>query len=124
MDWGTINIILWVAFIGYLNVKVYNLCILLTLTTLVTSSKHRQLAPPTTLVTVHVLRLPQHNYWQYSYQLNIRNRFNYNYNTYQQTYHIHTHGNFNFTYPSGADTSGGVLAFEGDPEDNVYQDQD
>ncbi len=24
MDWGTINIILWVAFIGYLNVKVYN----------------------------------------------------------------------------------------------------
>tara|TARA_B100000614_G_scaffold187339_1_gene168443 strand:+ start:309 stop:659 length:351 start_codon:yes stop_codon:yes gene_type:complete len=22
---------------------------------------------------------------------------------------IHTHGNFNFTYPSGADTSGGVL---------------
>ena len=37
---------------------------------------------------------------------------------------VHTHGNFNFTYPSGADTSGGVLAFEGDPEDNVYQDQD
>jgi len=37
---------------------------------------------------------------------------------------IHTHGNFNFTYPSGADTSGGVLAFEGDPADNVYQDQD
>ena len=37
--------------------------------------------------------------------------------------HLHTHGNFNFTYPSGADTSGGVLAFEGDPEDNVYQDQ-
>ena len=24
MDWGTINIILWVAFIGYLNVKVYS----------------------------------------------------------------------------------------------------
>ena len=36
---------------------------------------------------------------------------------------IHTHGNFNFTYPSGADTSGGVLAFEGHTEDNVYQDQ-
>ena len=35
---------------------------------------------------------------------------------------IHTHGNFNFTYPSGADTSGGVLAFEGDPDDNVFQD--
>ena len=35
---------------------------------------------------------------------------------------IHTHGNFNFTYPSGADTSGGVLAFEGDPTDNVFQD--
>jgi len=36
---------------------------------------------------------------------------------------IHTHGNFNFTYPSGADTSGGVLAFEGHEEDNVWQDQ-
>ena len=35
---------------------------------------------------------------------------------------IHTHGNFGFTYPSGADTSGGVLAFEGDPDDNVFQD--
>ena len=35
---------------------------------------------------------------------------------------IHTHGNFGFSYPSGADTSGGVLAFEGLPEDNVYQD--
>ena len=35
---------------------------------------------------------------------------------------IHTHGNFGFTYPSGADTSGGVLAFEGDPTDNVFQD--
>ena len=35
---------------------------------------------------------------------------------------IHTHGNFNFTYPSGADSSGGVLAFEGDPDDNVFQD--
>ena len=37
---------------------------------------------------------------------------------------VHTHGNFGFSYPSGADTSGGVLAFEGDPEDNVYQDVD
>jgi hypothetical protein len=37
---------------------------------------------------------------------------------------VHTHGNFGFTYPSGADTSGGVLAFEGDPADNVYQDVD
>ena len=37
---------------------------------------------------------------------------------------VHTHGNFGFTYPSGADSSGGVLAFEGDPEDNVYQDVD
>ena len=35
---------------------------------------------------------------------------------------IHTHGNFGFTYPSGADTSGGVLAFEDDPDDNVLQD--
>ena len=35
---------------------------------------------------------------------------------------VHTHGNFGFTYPSGADTSGGVLAFEGDPDDNVFQD--
>ena len=35
---------------------------------------------------------------------------------------IHTHGNFGFTYPSGADTSGGVLAFEGDPDYNVFQD--
>ena len=37
---------------------------------------------------------------------------------------VHTHGNFGFTYPSGADSSGGVLAFEGDPADNVYQDDD
>ena len=37
---------------------------------------------------------------------------------------VHTHGNFGFTYPSGADSSGGVLAFEGDPADNVYQDVD
>ena len=36
---------------------------------------------------------------------------------------IHTHGNFGFTYPSGSDSSGGVLAFEGHVEDNVYQDQ-
>ena len=35
---------------------------------------------------------------------------------------VHTHGNFGFTYPSGADSSGGVLAFEGDPTDNVFQD--
>ena len=33
MDWGTINIILWVT-LGYLNVKVYNWSILLTLTIL------------------------------------------------------------------------------------------
>ena len=37
---------------------------------------------------------------------------------------IHTHGNFGFTYPSGADSSGGVLAFEGHTEDNVFQDSD
>ena len=38
---------------------------------------------------------------------------------------IHTHGNFgNFPYQSGMDTSGGVLAFEGHEEDNVYQDVD
>ena len=37
---------------------------------------------------------------------------------------VHTHGNFGFTYPSGADSSGGVLAFEGDTDDNVYQDVD
>ena len=35
---------------------------------------------------------------------------------------IHTHGNFGFTYPSGADSTGGVLAFEGHDEDNVFQD--
>ena len=35
---------------------------------------------------------------------------------------IHTHGNFGFTYPAGADNTGGVLAFEGHTEDNVYQD--
>ncbi len=38
---------------------------------------------------------------------------------------VHTHGNFgNFPYQSGMDTSGGVLAFEGHTEDNVYQDVD
>ena len=37
---------------------------------------------------------------------------------------IHTHGNFgNFPYQSGMDQTGGVLAFEGHTEDNVYQDQ-
>ena len=37
---------------------------------------------------------------------------------------IHTHGNFgNFPYGSGMDQTGGVLAFEGHTEDNVYQDQ-
>ena len=36
---------------------------------------------------------------------------------------IHTHGNFgNFPYDTNMDQSGGVLAFEGKPEDNVYQD--
>tara|TARA_E500000331_G_scaffold349863_1_gene393807 strand:- start:2472 stop:4631 length:2160 start_codon:yes stop_codon:yes gene_type:complete len=36
---------------------------------------------------------------------------------------IHTHGNFgNFPYGTGMDTSGGVLAFEGHDEDNVFQD--
>jgi len=35
---------------------------------------------------------------------------------------IHTHGNFGFTYPAGADNTGGVLAFEGHTEDNVFQD--
>ncbi len=37
---------------------------------------------------------------------------------------VHTHGNFGFSYPSGADSSGGVLAFQGDTDDNVYQDVD
>ena len=37
---------------------------------------------------------------------------------------VHTHGNFgNFPYGSGMDQTGGVLAFEGHTEDNVYQDQ-
>ena len=37
---------------------------------------------------------------------------------------IHTHGNFgNFPYQTGMDQPGGVLAFEGHTEDNVYQDQ-
>ena len=36
---------------------------------------------------------------------------------------IHTHGNFgNFPYDTNMDQSGGVLAFEGHTEDNVYQD--
>ena len=35
---------------------------------------------------------------------------------------IHTHGNFGFSYPAGSDSTGGVLAFEGHTEDNVYQD--
>ena len=36
---------------------------------------------------------------------------------------VHTHGNFgNFPYGTGMDTSGGVLAFEGHTDDNVFQD--
>ena len=38
---------------------------------------------------------------------------------------IHTHGTWNgFPYQTGMDDSGGVLAFEGHEEDNVYQDVD
>ncbi len=38
---------------------------------------------------------------------------------------IHTHGAWNgFPYQTGMDDSGGVLAFEGHTEDNVYQDVD
>jgi len=38
---------------------------------------------------------------------------------------IHTHGAWNgFPYQTGMDDSGGVLAFEGHEEDNVYQDVD
>ena len=38
---------------------------------------------------------------------------------------IHTHGAWNgFPYETGMDDSGGVLAFEGHEEDNVYQDVD
>ena len=37
---------------------------------------------------------------------------------------IHTHGEWGFPYQTGMDDSGGVLAFEGDTEDNVYQDVD
>jgi len=38
---------------------------------------------------------------------------------------IHTHGAWNgFPYETGMDSSGGVLAFEGHTEDNVYQDVD
>ena len=38
---------------------------------------------------------------------------------------IHTHGAWNgFPYGTGMDSSGGVLAFEGDTEDNVHQDVD
>ena len=38
---------------------------------------------------------------------------------------IHTHGAWNgFPYETGMDSSGGVLAFEGHEEDNVYQDVD
>tara|TARA_B100001027_G_scaffold216901_1_gene194982 strand:- start:1524 stop:3623 length:2100 start_codon:yes stop_codon:yes gene_type:complete len=36
---------------------------------------------------------------------------------------VHTHGNFgNFPYDSSMDQSGGVLAFEGHTDDNVFQD--
>ncbi len=38
---------------------------------------------------------------------------------------VHTHGAWNgFPYETGMDSSGGVLAFEGHEEDNVYQDVD
>jgi hypothetical protein len=37
---------------------------------------------------------------------------------------IHTHGEWGFPYQTGMDDSGGVLAFEGNTEDNVYQDVD
>ena len=37
---------------------------------------------------------------------------------------IHTHGEWGFPYGTGMDDSGGVLAFEGHEEDNVYQDVD
>ncbi len=37
---------------------------------------------------------------------------------------IHTHGEWGFPYQTGMDDSGGVLAFEGHQEDNVYQDVD
>ena len=37
---------------------------------------------------------------------------------------IHTHGEWGFPYQTGMDDSGGVLAFEGHTEDNVYQDVD
>ena len=38
---------------------------------------------------------------------------------------IHTHGTWNgFPYQTGMDDSGGVLAFEGHTEDNLYQDVD
>jgi hypothetical protein len=37
---------------------------------------------------------------------------------------IHTHGEWGFPYQTGMDDGGGVLAFEGHTEDNVYQDVD
>jgi len=37
---------------------------------------------------------------------------------------IHTHGEWGFPYETGMDDGGGVLAFEGHEEDNVYQDVD
>ena len=37
---------------------------------------------------------------------------------------IHTHGEWGFPYQTGMDDGGGVLAFEGHIEDNVYQDVD
>ena len=37
---------------------------------------------------------------------------------------IHTHNEWGFPYQTGMDDSGGVLAFEGHTEDNVYQDVD
>jgi len=37
---------------------------------------------------------------------------------------IHTHSEWGFPYQTGMDDGGGVLAFEGHTEDNVYQDVD
>jgi len=37
---------------------------------------------------------------------------------------IHTHGEWGFPYQTGMDDGGGVLAFDGHTDDNVYQDVD
>ena len=100
----------------------YIIGILLAPTTLVTSSKAQTTATFERLGDVHVLRLPLAQLLviflptQHSEQVQLQLQLTVN-NT--RHYGIHTHGNFNFTYPSGADTSGGVLAFEGDSADNV-----